>query len=233
VTFTKAFGKLSGRDFVRRLCHLMKVHTICVGGNFLFGSSHKGDRGDILLLRRTGREYGFRLKVFPVLRDRRSGSVISSSAIRGLLAKGRIAEANRLLGKPYSITAEVVRGRRLGRKLGFPTLNFNPKEPGLSAKLLPKDGVYATETTLSGGGKRYHRERYHRERSFRGLTYIGPKFGTGRLTVETHLPDFRGNAYGRTATVRFLNFIRGPKTFRTAEALRLAMRNDINFSRRL
>ena len=220
IRFTKAFSRLSGQEFIGRLCGLMNIHTVCVGDNFLFGSSNKGDT---FLLDRSGREYGFRLKTFPVRRDGRSGAVVSSSAIRVFLAKGRIAEANRFLGRPYSVAATVVRGRQLGRKLGFPTLNFDPGELARSSKLLPKDGVYATETSLSGGS----------ERLIRGLTYVGPKFGTARMTVETHLLDFSGNAYGRTATVRFLKFIRGPRTFRSAEALRAGIRNDINISRRL
>jgi riboflavin kinase/FMN adenylyltransferase len=218
--FTKAFSRLTGRDFIRALCGRMKVRTICVGGNFLFGSSNKGDAG---LLRRTGLEFGFRLKSFPVLRDRRSGAVISSSEVRVLLAKGLVDDANRLLGRPYSVTATVVKGRRLGRKIGFPTLNFDPKDPGLAAKLLPRHGVYATETSFPGRKGPGHR----------GLTFVGPNFGTGRMTVETHLTDFSGDAYGRTATVRFLKFIRPPRVFRSEEALRQAIRDDINISRRL
>jgi len=213
VKFTKSFSRLSGREFIGRLCGLMKIAAVCVGDNFLFGSVNKGDTA---LLAGAGRELGFRLKTFPVLRNGRSG-IISSSAIRRLVGLGRVDEARRLLGRPYSITMKVVRGKKLGRKIGIPTLNFDPAEPSKASKLIPADGVYRTETVLSGGDGGVRK----------GLTYVGPSFGKKRKTIETHLSRFSGNAYGRTAEVRFLEFLRKPRTFRTLTALESGIRRDI------
>ena len=214
VPFTRRFSRLRPQDFLGLLARAMRIRFICVGDNFLFGSANRGDPG---LMARTGKKLGFLLKTFPVLKDGKTGTIISSSAIRGLLAKGRVEEARRLLGRPYSLTAAVVKGKRLGRRLGFPTLNFDLDEVGKSGKAVPHDGVYRTETVIEG----------RKSGRWPGLTYIGRKFPTKSRTIETHLSGFRSDAYGLRATVRFLEFVRKPKVFRTEGGLRTAVRKDI------
>ena len=214
--FTPKLSRMSAEDFLGLLCRKMRIRAVCVGRNFLFGSSNRGTPG---LLRKWSGQRGFGLKVFPVLKDRQTGKIVSSTAIRTLIAEGKVDTAAKLLGRPYSLSAGIVPGRKLGRTIGYPTINFDPA--GLTRKLVPLDGVYITETTLSGS-----------RGSRRGLTYIGPVLGTGRRTIETHLLDYKGSDRG-TATVRFLKFVRRPRNIRTPEDLRKRIRRDIILSRRL
>ena len=209
-SFDAAFARLDGRDFVEGVLRgKLGAREVVVGQGFRFGRNR---RGDTALLRDLGRKAGFRIHVVPPARL--DGRVVSSTAVRRLLERGRVGEAARLLGRPYEIRGRVVRGERRGRRLGFPTANLEtPNE------ILP-GGVFITETVRGG-------------RAYPSVTSIGtnPTFGPSPLRVETLLIDFRGSLYGAEIAVRFLQRIRPTRTFPDAAALAARIREDCERAR--
>ena len=132
------------------------------------------------------------------------GQVVSSTLIRGCIARGDVAEAARLLGRPYRLTGPVVHGSGLGRKLGAPTANLDAGE-----LLLPGRGVYITLAHVG-------------QAAYPAVTNVGvrPTVGGGDLSVESWLPDFDGDLYGRELAVDFYEFLRPERQFDGVEALR-------------
>lgn len=140
---------------------------------------------------------------------------VSSSAIRRAIAAGDIAAANDMLGYGWTMSGNVVQGRRMGRYLGFRTANL-AVDPRLQ---LPEPGVYATEVTLPGGTM------------MPGVTNIGvrPTFDdNGAVSVETHIPGFDGNLYGQRITVRPVKRLRAEERFDTIPSLQEQIAKDIN-----
>jgi riboflavin kinase/FMN adenylyltransferase len=210
--FTRELAGMSAENFLRTVCRRLRPRAICVGENFYFGA---GGQGDTDFLERRASEYGYRLKVFPVLKS--AGQICSSSLVRKHLSAGRVDMAARILGRPYEATGRVIRGEGQGHGFGYPTANLDPDAIG---KLLPRDGVYETRVAFG--------PTTGRNRRFRpGATFIGPRFGSGVQAFETFIPGFRGNLYGRTLTVRFLRFLRKPEKFRTAGALIHRIQRDV------
>ncbi|HSA96560.1 MAG TPA: riboflavin biosynthesis protein RibF [Acidobacteriota bacterium] len=208
--FDPGFARLTPREFVEGILRgELGAREIVVGESFRFG---RGRRGGIALLKTLGERAGLRVHVVPPAR--RSGRVISSTAVRGLLERGRVDEAARLLGRPYEVRGRVVRGERRGRRLGFPTANLETP-----SEILP-EGVFITET-LRGG-------RVHPS-----VTSVGrnPTFGLHPLSVETLLLDFRGSLYGAPVVVRFLRKLRPTRAFRSPEALAARIRKDCETAR--
>lgn len=133
VRFTRAFSLIPPADFVRKvLVRRMGASHVTVGYDFRFG---RGGRGNAALLREMGARLGFGVTVVPPVLEK--GEPISSTRIRRLVSMGRVGTATRLLGRPFSVAGRVVRGRGLGRKLGFPTINVRPAN-----ELIPPPGVY-------------------------------------------------------------------------------------------
>jgi riboflavin kinase/FMN adenylyltransferase len=214
--FTEDFARLSGRDFVHKiLVKRLKVRSVIVGPDFRFG---KGRRGDIPGLRKFGKRLWFDVHVSAPVRKK--SLVVSSSAIRELLKLGRIGAANQLLGRSYDIEGDVVRGAARGRRLGFPTANIEtPNE------IVPQ-GVFLT--LLEVGGKR-----------LASLTNVGdrPTFerkagGARRITIETHVLDFKKTIYGASVKLHFLKKIRDEREFRGAGELAARIRKDLDDARR-
>src|SRR5204862_8179111 len=134
------------------------------------------------------------------------------------LAEGRVAEAARLLGRPYGFTALVVGGDRVGRTLGFPTANLRLHDE----QQVPAHGIYAVWARVAG------------ERTWRmGAMSVGtrPTFGGGLRTLEVYLLDFDGDLYGRDLTVAFADWLRPEQAFPRPEALVSAMRADVDVAR--
>lgn len=210
VPFDARFARLDGAAFVGDvLVGRLGAREVVVGRGFRFGRDR---RGDAPLLKRLGRGAGLETHVVaPVVLG---GRTVSSTAIRGLLARARVEEAARLLGRPYEIAGRVVRGRRRGRGLGFPTANL-----ATANEILP-GGVFITETLLGG-------------RSVPSVTSVGtnPTFGPHPLTVETMLLDFHGRLYGAGLTVRFLARIRPVRKFPGAGPLAAAIARDVETAR--
>lgn len=210
IPFDRTFAGLGGPAFVRDVLRdRLGAREVVVGRGFRFGHDRRGDVG---LLRRLGHDAG--LDVHAVAPAVSAGRTVSSTAIRALLARGRVEEAAGLLGRPYEISGRVVEGKKRGRLLGYPTANLETAN-----EILP-EGIYVSETVRSGT-------------AHRSVTSIGtnPTFGVNPLTVETLLLDYRGSLYGAEITIRLLRRLRPPRAFAGAAALAAAIGRDIATAR--
>lgn len=200
--------EMSAEQFITEiLLKRLQARVVVVGEDFRFG---KNRTGDVSLLKNLEETYGYRTVCIPKVEEAKQR--ISSTGIRDLLAKGAVEEANQLLGRPYAVFGEVLHGKKLGRTLGFPTMNLIPT----MEKLLPAYGVYVTRTMVGG-------------RLFDGITNIGRRptvDSDERVSVETHLFDYEGDLYGKQVEVRFLHFLRPEKKFSDVEQLKAAMHED-------
>ena len=206
--FTKEFANISAEDFVKEiLCNTLNVKEIFIGSNYLFG---KGRKGSPELLKKLGKECGFSVTVINEIGI--DNSALSSSRIRTLIAKGRVDEAMKFLGRYYSVDGIVIEGAKRGKSLlNTPTANL------LTAnELLPKDGVYAVTVDVDG-------------KVYGGATNIGhnPTFDDKKFSFETHILDFEGQLLGKTLRVYFIKRIRDEMKFSSVEELGTQMRKDI------
>lgn len=187
----------------------MNAGYIVVGPDFKFGHDRSGD---IYLLERLSRKYGFRLLV--LAKEQHEGRDISSTYIREVLSQGKLELASALLGYPYFVMGEVVKGKQLGRLIGVPTVNQLPREN----KLLPPDGVYASRTIVDG-------------KSYGSMTNIGirPTVDSTRVrNLETYLFDFHEEIYGKEIKVELLSFERPEIKFPSLEDLRAQLNQDMS-----
>jgi phosphoribosyl 1,2-cyclic phosphate phosphodiesterase len=207
--FTLELSRLTPEEFVAQILvgHLHSK-AVLVGEDFRFG--HK-QAGTVALLRTLGAKYGFEVVVLPPVGYR--GEVISSTLIRKEVAEGNVSNAAKLLGRPFTLTGEVVSGSGTGRRFTFPTLNLAAEQ-----ELLPRRGVYITRTCLDG-----------EPRSHRSVTNIGmrPTFDGSALTVETHLLDVQLPATPKRIAVQFWKRLREEKKFSGPEELRAQIACDI------
>ena len=214
LAFTRELAALEPEAFVSR--HLVTPFTprwLVVGEDFALG---RGRAGNVAKLRELGDRLGFEVEAVPL--ERRDGEPVTSTRIRALLAEGRVADAARLLGRPYGFTALVVGGDRKGRTLGFPTANLRLHDE----QQVPAHGIYAVWARIAG------------EAPWRmGAMSVGvrPTFGGGLRTLEVFLLDFEGDLYGRDVTVAFADWLRPEQAFPGAEALVEAMRADVVIAR--
>jgi len=181
-----------------------------VGFNHRFG---RGARGDAQLLESLAAPLGFRAHIVPAFLV--DGVAVSSSEIRAALQRGDLPNAERLLGRPYSIRGEVVRGAGRGRTLGFPTANVKTERPlGLPV------GVYVCRL-LAGG------------RQHQAVVNVGyrPTFGETDLSVEAHVLDFAGDLYDQTVTLTFLRRLREERKFPSVDALKEQIALDVAAAR--
>ena len=194
-------------DFARKILKekIGAVRAVC-GFNYAFG---KGSKGNAELLREIFGRHNV-TEVEPYVID---GTPVSSSQIRSAVENGDVKRACALLGRPFSITSQVVDGQHLARRLGFPTFNLLPPK----GVLLPRRGVYLTSTHIEGIGEVY------------GITNIGirPTVDVGIECAETHLFDFDEDLYGKTLTVKLLDFIREERRFESVEQMAEQIRTDI------
>jgi riboflavin kinase/FMN adenylyltransferase len=205
--FTEKFANISAEQFAEKyLFQQLKCKIVVVGEDYTFGSHKKGTPE---LLKKIGAKYDAKVITIPkVMID---GQLVSSSRIRSLLEKSELEQANELLHEPYSIIGTVVEGKKLGRTLGFPTLNILA-DP---IKLFPSNGVYATRTLYSGI-------------TYNSVTNIGynPTVDGKVKTIETNVLDFNQFVYGQTIEVQFLKFFRPEKAFNSVDELKLQIDSD-------
>jgi riboflavin kinase/FMN adenylyltransferase len=210
--FDAELARLSAREFVEQIVvGTLRTKAILVGENFRFG--HRG-AGDVGLLREFGRDFGFEVECIDPVVCR--GEVVSSSAIRRAVCEGRLIDAGRFLGRPFSLVGEVVGGSGLGRKFVVPTLNLRSAQ-----ELLPRMGVYATEVLVDS-------------RKFRAVTNVGmrPTFSGKALSVESFLFDFDEEITSGPLEVRFFARLRDEMKFSGPEALREQILLDAGRGRR-
>jgi phosphoribosyl 1,2-cyclic phosphate phosphodiesterase len=207
--FTLELSRLSPTDFVEQiLVRDLCLKTVLVGENFRFG--HR-QAGDVRLLRELGARHNFEVAIIPPVLYR--GEVVSSTIIRREIAEADVSHAGRLLGRPFVLSGEVVKGTGTGSRFTFPTLNLTPDQ-----ELLPGRGVYITRTYFAG-----------LLRSVRSVTNVGmrPTFNGTALTVETHLLDSTPETTPQRIEVRFWKRLRAEKKFSGAAELRAQIARDI------
>ena len=208
IPFDADFARRSAQEFIDDvLVGALRARQVSVGENFRFG--HRA-QGDVALLRADGR---FATVVHALLEI--DGEIVSSSHIRGLVEVGDVAQAARLLGAPFQLCGEVMRGDERGRTLGFPTANLVPDE----RYACPGHGVYAC---LDNG------------RQAAVSIGVRPTFKTGRgELVEAYLLDFDGDLYGQSLHLDFVQRLRGERRFESASALIAQMQQDVQRTREL
>ena len=211
--FAREFAEQSPSEFVQDyLVRGLGAKLIIVGYDYSFG---RGREGTIDHLRELGLEFGFELEVVePIQVD---GEIVSSTRVRRLISEGRLRDANRCLGRPYSIAGTVIHGDHRGRKLGFPTANIRSTD-----ELLPARGVYAI------------RVRW-REKFFDGVVNLGvnPTFERREVTIEPHIFDFHADLYNETIEVFFIKRLRDEVKFASAEALVAQIERDVAQARQI
>ena len=199
LTFDLSLAAISPEEFVRTtIVEGLRARAVLVGHSFRFG--HK-QAGDAALLQQLGARFGFDVSVVGPARV--DGEVVSSSGVRACIANGEVARASKMLGRPFVLTGEIVRGAGRGSKIVVPTLNLAPEQ-----ECLPKPGVYATEALVAG-------------RLYRSVTNIGvrPTFDGQGLSIESHLFDFSDVLTGGRLEVRFWQRLRDEKKFSGAPEL--------------
>lgn len=209
VRFDKKFSKLTAEDFVKNiLIRSLNAKTLIVGCDFRFGAE---TRGGVRLLKSLSNELGFKLKALRCLK--KNAKKISSSLIRKFLKDGRIEEANKFLGRLYSIEGRVVSGMRLGAKIGVPTANIDYDKD----VMLPL-GIFSGFLRVGANVKP-------------GVIFSGFKTmfikGNTIPVVEAHLFNFKKNIYGKKIELFFTRKIRSEKKFNSIINLKRAIEKDI------
>ncbi|MGD9021533.1 MAG: bifunctional riboflavin kinase/FAD synthetase [Lysobacterales bacterium] len=205
--FNQALAEMSAQDFVRTvLVETLAAAEVVVGEDFRYGRAREGDMNS---LRKAGKEWGFGVTIMPMVEI--DGEVVSSSLIRDCLARGDLDKAKRFLGRPFRMAGRVIRGRQLGRELGYPTANMR-----LSSPPSPLGGVFAIRARWDSGQWR------------EGVANLGtrPAFGGEEFLVEAHLFDFDGNLYGSMMELEFVRKLRDETHFEKIDDLIAQMRED-------
>jgi riboflavin kinase/FMN adenylyltransferase len=201
IPFTIDFSGTSSESFVRDILYeRIGMSGVVLGHDHGFG---KNREGDFAAMERLGAELHFTVRELPPFEV--EGVTVSSTRIRECLLKGEVAPAAGFLGRPYQLSAAVVRGDGRGRTMGFPTANL---EVDNNDKLVPAHGVYAV---------RVHR----RNTIISGMMNIGvrPTFQEQTEAIEVHLFDFNDDLYGERLTVEFIERLRAEQKFTSATEL--------------
>ena len=213
--FTKAFAALSPEEFVRRiLVEGMNAKYVLVGDDFRFGAKRAGD---FALMQQLGKTFGFEAEAMHTVEV--AGQRASSTAVRDALAGGNMALAEKLLGRPYSISGRVVGGDRLGREIGYPTANIQLKH-----NKPPVKGIFAVR--VQGLDKP----------DWPGVASLGTRptvHANGKPTLEVHLFDFNRSIYREHLRVEFLHKLRDEEKFADLPALISQIDLDAKLAREL
>ena len=212
LTFDHELAQLRAREFTDLLTDELSLKHLVMGPDFALGNRREGTPD---VLREIGRERGFTVEMLAPLNDG-SPDRISSTVIRRALDVGDVSAAERMLGRPYTVTGNVVRGYQRGRKIGFPTANVAVLPP----KVVPGDGVYVTRAHVQG-------------KSYASATNVGnnPTFDNPDRTVEALMLDFDDEIYELEVRLEFLERIRGEERFDSVEALAAQIGRDVDHTR--
>lgn len=215
LSFTPQFAAIPAETFLDQVLEdQFHARAVVVGYNFSFGAL---GRGTPELLRQWGQQHHIPVLVEGPFGAGPEGEPISSSRIRSLVARGSLGEAERLLGRPFTVRGTVVPGDQRGRTLGVPTLNLKP----LASQVMPPYGVYAGVVQVAG-----------REMMAVASFGVRPTFGTGEALLEIHALDVLDfSHYGQTIQFEWLHRLRGEVRFESIEALTRQMQIDIDEAR--
>ena len=214
VPFTHRLARMPAEDFVKDvLVDRLAIEEVYIGANFRFGADRGGD---VALLEKMGGDLGFKAAASPIVEV--DGGVVSSTRVRQAVADGRVDEAASMLGRHVFIDGCVLEGKRLGRKLGFPTLNIE-----VDNEIEPSRGVYITAVHIPSFG-----------RTFASVTNVGTRptvYENSILTIETHLFDFTADVYRESVRLFFLKRLRDEVSFPSTVQLMAQIQQDVEASR--
>ena len=206
--FDQTFANQTALNFVRNfLVAKLNIAKLFIGYDHRFG---KNREGDFEHLKEYGHTYNFGVKEISKLDINSIG--VSSTKIRLAIENGEIEKANQYLGYHFMITGNVVKGRNLGEKIGFPTANLFVKE---NYKLLPKTGAYIVKTIINNN-------------VIYGMMNIGyrPTLKGKHQTIEVHFFDFKENLYDKTIQIEVLKFLRNEQKFESVQNLKKQLKKD-------
>ena len=208
IPFTREFSELSSEEFIQKiLIQTIGTKTLVIGYDHRFG---KNREGGFDYLKMNNEKYGFEIE--EISRQDIENVSVSSSKIRKALTDGDVPSADHFLGRNYSLSGVIVKGKQLGRTIGFPTANIQVRE---IAKLIPSDGVYAVKV-------------YYKSKAFGGMLNIGnrPTVDGTYQTVEVNIFDFDQEIYGENLTIEFLQKIRNEQKFSGLDELKAQISKD-------
>ena len=206
--FDEIFSQLSAEEFVAKiLVEKLKINKIILGHDHRFGKNRSASIDDLIIF---GKKYNF--EVEQISAQKIDQVAISSTKIRTALLEGNITLANQYLGYQYFFSGKVVKGKQLGRTIGFPTANIQIDE---EYKLIPKNGVYIVKSTIS-------------DKTYFGMMNIGtrPTVDGKNLTIEVYFFDFEKDIYDTSITVSILDRIRDEKKFDSFDDLKKQIEKD-------
>jgi riboflavin kinase / FMN adenylyltransferase len=207
IKFNKNFSTLSAEKFIKKIIYeKTKCRYLYVSRNFKFGYKRQGN---IKTLRKFEKLFDYKRVVTTSYKKKKR--IISSTKIRQNISAGKIEEANKLLGRNWSIEGKVIKGQKRGRQIGFPTCNLKLKN-----YIIPKLGVYAVRVSNKNFNKN-------------GIANIGyrPTFNGQSLLLETNIFGFKKNLYNKVININFKKFIRPEKKFKNLEYLKKQIKLDI------
>jgi riboflavin kinase/FMN adenylyltransferase len=208
IPFTKEFSQISSQAFIKNiLVDTIGTKKLVIGYDHRFGNNREGSFEQLKL---NGPTYGF--DVEEIEQQDVDHIAVSSSKIRYALESGDIETAIHFLGRPYSMTGQVVKGDKLGRVLGYPTANIDLDS---RLKLIPSDGIYAVTVK-------------YKSTIYKGMLYIGnrPTVNGTKRVIEVNLFDFNKEIYGESLTIYFHSLIRLDSKFQDLEALKKQLHDD-------
>ena len=209
IPFDKNFSEKTGETFIRELARALgKIHSLCVGADFVFGNKRSCN---VELLKKLGAELNF--QVHGLASVSLDGHVVSSTRIREAIRAGNLDAASQMLGRPYAICGKIVAGDKIGRQLGFPTANL-----AATQLVLPPNGVYSGNANVNG-------QRY------RVALNIGLRptvaLAKPQLHVEAHLLEFAADLYGAELQVEIGQKLRDERKFGSPAELREQIARDV------
>ncbi|MGE8339745.1 MAG: bifunctional riboflavin kinase/FAD synthetase [Flavobacterium sp.] len=206
--FNESFSRLTAEEFVHTiLVEKFQIQKIIIGHDHRFGRNRTANIDDLIAF---GIEYGF--EVEQISAEEIQDVSVSSTKIRKALNEGNMALANEYLGYNYFLNGTIVKGKQLGRTIGFPTANINIEE---DYKLIPKIGVYVVKATIN-------------DESLFGMMNIGfnPTVNGEKQTIEVHLFNFDKDIYDQNIEVSLLHYIRDEQKFSSVDALKAQLHQD-------
>ena len=207
VKFNRIFSSLTAEKFIENIIYKkINCKYVYISRNFKFGFKRKGNLKTLKFF-----ENKFDYKSIITKPHKKDKKIISSTMIRKKIASGKINEANKLLGRKWSIAGKVISGKKRGRKIGFPTCNLK-----LNDYVIPQPGVYAVKVKSNNFAKK-------------GIANIGyrPTFNGQSLLLETNIFGINKNLYNKVINVHFKKFIRKEKKFQNIEELKKQIKIDI------
>lgn len=206
--FTESLMHMIPYEFVKQIIvDKLKAKLVVIGFNYRFGYKAQGD---VEFLREAGKNFGFEVVIIDPITS--GDRIISSSYIRELISEGLVQKANALLGRPFTISGTIVKGKGRGKGLGFATANLKLD----TDYQIPKFGVYKTYTYING-------------KIYLSVTNIGsnPTFDDVGFSIETHIIDFNKELYGHKIEICLLEFIRKEIKFTNKDELKIQVMDDI------